>query len=291
MILGIVQAICEVLNKVPYVKVVSGLASTAIKVIEEVDACKGEWDKVKVTLLKVHDIVLEFRHGQDDSVPLPNNVKSAFWELEICLREVLEAVIRYQDVNMGKKVLERSALKAEATSCVRCVDMAVKVFQMKVSIGTHLVGDQTYHIVKEIFAILHPLQQGSLPSLLLNLDVLACPASSQYFTGHESDLQKLSKMLAAPVVTLSGINSDALSAFVHRFDDSSRFTAIFLDASSVEALNNADPSLELNKYLLYSLHNPILITSTNEAVSYFASAHTYNLLAELLLLCNMLSLL
>ncbi len=33
-ILGIVQAICEVLDKVPYVKVVTGLASTAIKVIE-----------------------------------------------------------------------------------------------------------------------------------------------------------------------------------------------------------------------------------------------------------------
>ncbi len=34
MILGIVQAICEVLDKVPYVKVVTGLVSTAIKVIE-----------------------------------------------------------------------------------------------------------------------------------------------------------------------------------------------------------------------------------------------------------------
>ncbi len=32
-ILGIVQAICKVLDKVPYVKVVTGLASTAIKVI------------------------------------------------------------------------------------------------------------------------------------------------------------------------------------------------------------------------------------------------------------------
>ncbi len=34
MILGIVQAICEVLDKVPYVKVATGLANTAIKIIE-----------------------------------------------------------------------------------------------------------------------------------------------------------------------------------------------------------------------------------------------------------------
>ncbi len=34
---------------------------------------------------------------------------------------------------------------------------------------------------------------------------------------------------------------------------------------------NADPSLELDQYLPYSLHNPILVTSTNQAVSHFAS--------------------
>ncbi len=33
-ILGIVQAICEVLDKVPYVKVVTGLANTAIKIVD-----------------------------------------------------------------------------------------------------------------------------------------------------------------------------------------------------------------------------------------------------------------
>ncbi|KAK0475306.1 hypothetical protein EDD18DRAFT_215497 [Armillaria luteobubalina] len=41
MILGIVQAICEVLNKVPYVKVVTGLVSTAIKVIELMNVRKN----------------------------------------------------------------------------------------------------------------------------------------------------------------------------------------------------------------------------------------------------------
>ncbi|KAK0463287.1 hypothetical protein IW261DRAFT_1408475 [Armillaria novae-zelandiae] len=300
MILGIVQTIFEALDGVPYVGMVAGLASTTIKVVQEVDTCKEEWDKVKATLLKIRDIVLEFQHGRDDSTPLPNDVRSAFQELEICLRDVLEAVLRYQDVNVGRRVIGRSALKAEATLCVGRIDMAVKVFQMKVLIGTRLVGDQTYNLVKEIFAILHLLQQGSLPSLSLNLDVLPCPASSQYFTGRKSDLQKLSRMLAAPVVTLSGMNSDALLAFVHRFEHSLRFTAIFLDASSVEALNmglkamvhniraddnaqklhllvleNADPSLELNKYLPISLHNLILIASTNEAVSHFASAQTY----------------
>ncbi len=36
-------------------------------------------------------------------------------------------------------------------------------------------------------------------------------------------------------------------------------------------LENVDASLELDQYLPYSLHNPILITSTNQAVSHFAS--------------------
>ncbi len=65
-----------------------------------------------------------------------------------------------------------------------------------------------------------------------------------------------------------------------------------MDASSVEALKaiacnikaddsahpppllileNADASLELDQYLPYSLHNPILVTSTDQAVSRFAS--------------------
>lgn len=36
-------------------------------------------------------------------------------------------------------------------------------------------------------------------------------------------------------------------------------------------LENADPSLELDQYLPYSFHNPILVTSTDQAVSRFAS--------------------
>ncbi|KAK0493600.1 hypothetical protein EDD18DRAFT_406899 [Armillaria luteobubalina] len=208
--------------------------------------------------------------------------------------EILEAVIQYRDVSMGRLVLECSALKAEATSCVGHIDMAVKVFQTKILIGTSIAVEQTRLTGEKILVT---MQKGLAPSSSLNLDVLACPAPSQYFTGRESDLQKLSRMLGAPVVTLFSMNSHALSAFVHSFD-SSRFTTIFLDAGSVEALKmivhktktddsahqptllvleNADPSLELGRYLPYSLHTPILITSTNEAVSCFASAQDYRL--------------
>ncbi|PBK86845.1 hypothetical protein ARMGADRAFT_1168991 [Armillaria gallica] len=309
-ILEIVKSICEVLDKVPYVKVVTGLATTAITIIEAVNACKGEWDKVKDDLVKVRDIVFEFRYGRDDSAPLPNDVKAAFRQLESCLREILEAVIRYQDVSAGRLVLERSALKAEATSCVERIDMAVKAFQIKIHIDTRLaveqtrltveqtrfIGEQTYLAVEQTHhgmeKILATIQQSPTPSSSLNLNVLACPAPSQYFTGRERILQKLSRMLAAPVVTLFSTNRNTLSAFVHSFDHSSRFTTIFLDASSVEALKaiahnikaddsahlpsllileNVDASLELDQYLPYSLHNPILITSTNQAVSHFAS--------------------
>ncbi|PBK86752.1 hypothetical protein ARMGADRAFT_1086262 [Armillaria gallica] len=283
-ILGIIQAICEVLDKVPYVKVVTGLASTDITIIEAVNACKGEWDKVRDNLIKVCDIVFEFRYGRDDSAPLPNTVKAVFRELKSCLREILKAVIRYQDVSAGRLALERSTLKAEAMSCVRHIDMAVKVFQIHIDTclaveQTHFTGEQTY-------------LASPTPSSSFNLNVLACPAPSKYFIGHEGILRKLSRMLSAPVVTLFSMNRNALSAFVHSLDHSSKFTAIFLDASSVEALKaiahnikaddsahlpsllileNVNASLELDQYLPYSLHNPILITSTNQAVSHFAS--------------------
>ncbi len=74
--------------------------------------------------------MFQFRYGRDDSASLPDDVKAAFRQLESCLREILEAVIRYQDVSAGRLVLERSALKAEATSCIGRIDMAVKVFQV-----------------------------------------------------------------------------------------------------------------------------------------------------------------
>ncbi len=59
---------------------------------------------------------------------------------------------------------------------------------------------------------------------------------------------------------------EALKAIVHNIkaDDSAHLPPLLI-------LENADASLELDQYLPYSLHNPILVTSTNQAVSHFAS--------------------
>ncbi len=84
---------------------------------------------------------------------------------------------------------------------------------------TRLTGERTHLGVEKILATMH---QGLTPSSSPNLNVLACPAPSQYFTGRESILRKLSRMLATPVVTLFSTNRNALSAFVHSFDHSSR---------------------------------------------------------------------
>ncbi|KAK0491849.1 hypothetical protein EDD18DRAFT_542544 [Armillaria luteobubalina] len=60
-ILGIVQTICDALDVVPYVGMVAGLASTAIKVVEEVDTCKGEWDKSHYPMMSsLHSKSLRF---------------------------------------------------------------------------------------------------------------------------------------------------------------------------------------------------------------------------------------
>ncbi len=105
--------------------------------------------------------------------------------------------------------------------------------QMKIHVATHLVveqthlaveqtrltGEQTHHGVEKILAT---IQQGMTPSSSSNLNVLPCPTPSQYFTGRESILCKLSRMLSVPVVTLFSTNRNTLSAFVHSFDYSSK---------------------------------------------------------------------
>ncbi len=150
MILGIVQAICEVLAGQCAVRQgshgtgeyshhdhpsASSFCSEIAVLIHishyrQSTHVRKNGDKVKSDLNKVRDIVFEFRYGRDDSARCPVMSRAAFLELESCLREVLEAVIRYQDVSAGRLALERSALKAEATLCVRHIDMAVKVFQV-----------------------------------------------------------------------------------------------------------------------------------------------------------------
>ncbi len=102
---------------------------------------------------------------------------------------------------------------------------------MKILVGTHLIGEQTRHIVEKILAIVLSIQQGPTLSTSLNPNVLACPAPSQYFTGRESNLRKLSRMLAVPVVTLFSTSGNALSAFVHSFDCSSRSVVPYCVAS------------------------------------------------------------
>ena len=102
---------------------------------------------------------------------------------------------------------------------------------MKILIGTRLVGDETHLIMEKILMIVLSIQQGPTPSPSLNLNVLACPAPSQYFTGRESILWTLSRMFTMPVVTLFSTNSNALSAFVHSFDHLSRSVVAYYATS------------------------------------------------------------
>ncbi len=59
---------------------------------------------------------------------------------------------------------------------------------------------------------------------------------------------------------------EALKAIAHnvKADDGAHPSPLLI-------LENMDASLELDQYLPYSIHNPILITSTDPAVSRFAS--------------------
>ena len=98
--------------------------------LQEVDACKREWDNVKDALRKVGDVVHKFRYGRDDLGPLPDDVKEEFRELETCLLGVLEVVRRFEVMSPGELTLKRISLKEEATSSVIRIDRACQVFQV-----------------------------------------------------------------------------------------------------------------------------------------------------------------
>ncbi|KAK7441019.1 hypothetical protein VKT23_016800 [Stygiomarasmius scandens] len=280
LILDIVKEIGEVLENVPYVKMGAGIALKAIKVKEEIDACKEEWKRAEDYLTGINDMVVQFR---GDTALLPEQVEDGFRELESCLSRVRDAKKQYQDEGRMKKMLKRGTLKAEATSCVEKIDRVHKLFQTK-------MGIHTYLSVKEL--------SGAPPPVLpMRLDeVLRCPPPSQYFVGRQAMYQKLSKIFAVPVVIVFNKNQDILADFVKY--KLKQFSIISLNGSTVETfeeaiadklkadnqfpaktlivIENMDLSLKLDHYLPFTYHAPVLITTTHSAIS-SSEAHMFTL--------------
>ncbi|KAF9056845.1 hypothetical protein BDP27DRAFT_1433385 [Rhodocollybia butyracea] len=129
----------------------------------------------------------------------------------------------------------------------------------------------------------------------LSIDhVLRCPPPSNNFVGRKNILQKLSKIFAAPVVSITCEKADMMDDIVSRVKTWSEFSFIVWDASSEDGLEmgvaewnsriegtsndtllilqNADPSIDFESRIPYSLHTHVLILSTNSEVSLFASS-------------------
>ncbi|KAK7441012.1 hypothetical protein VKT23_016793 [Stygiomarasmius scandens] len=280
LILDIMKDIGEILEKVPYVKMGAGIAVKAVKVKEEIDACKEEWKKAEDYLTGINEMMVQFRV---DTALLPKQVEDGFWELESCLSQVCNAKKQYQDEGRMKKMLKRGTLKVEATSCVEKIDRVHKVFQTK-------MGIHTYLSVKELSSALPPL-------LPMRLDeVLRCPPPSQYFVGRQAMYQKLTKIFNVPVVIVFNKNQDILADFVKY--KLKQFSIISLNANSVETfeeaiadklkaanqfpaktlivIENMDLSLKLDHYLPFTYHAPVLITTTHSAIS-SSEAHMFTL--------------
>ncbi|KAK7471329.1 hypothetical protein VKT23_002738 [Stygiomarasmius scandens] len=201
LVLDIVKDIGEILEKVPYVKMGAGIAVKAVKVKEEIDACRDEWKKAKSYLAGISDMMDQFR---DSTVPLSKQVEDGFRELESCLSRVLDARKQYQDEGMMMKILERGTLKTEATLCVEKIVWACMLFQAK-------MGIQTFVSIQKLSGAIPPPP----PSLPMRLDeVLKCPPPSQYFVGRQMMLHKLSKIFAVPIVIVFNKNQDVLTEFV-----------------------------------------------------------------------------
>ncbi|KAF9060806.1 hypothetical protein BDP27DRAFT_1370191 [Rhodocollybia butyracea] len=124
-------------------------------------------------------------------------------------------------------------------------------------------------------------------------NVLCCPPPSKDFVGRESILQKLFKFFVAPVVSITCEKPEMMEDIVTRVKGWSGFSFVKWDASSEDGLENgldewnsvvgrtpkntllmlesADPSLELDSYIPYSLQTPVLILSMSSRISAFAS--------------------
>ncbi|KAF9062640.1 hypothetical protein BDP27DRAFT_1427696 [Rhodocollybia butyracea] len=157
------------------------------------------------------------------------------------------------------------------------------------------IPSQNTFIDSDVNTAYHMANQdlGQDQSLSLS-NVRQCPTPSQYFTGRKEALSRLGKIFSAPVVTLFGPDQHMLASFVrHTFST----RAVFLLASSAEALavglaqtslqdpqvltatllvlENTHPSLVLADHLPACCSSPVLITSTNHAVSHLASSPAY----------------
>ncbi|KAF9056923.1 hypothetical protein BDP27DRAFT_1433239 [Rhodocollybia butyracea] len=130
------------------------------------------------------------------------------------------------------------------------------------------------------------------PNLNIN-DILRCPPPSKDFVGRENILQNMSKIFAAPVVSIICEQPQTMNGIVSTAKLWPDLSVVIWDASSEDGLEaghsewslqtdqspknrllileNADSSLDLEAYIPYSLNTHLLILSTNDGISALAS--------------------
>ncbi|KAE9399673.1 TPR-like protein [Gymnopus androsaceus JB14] len=137
-------------------------------------------------------------------------------------------------------------------------------------------------------------QENQSDQPILLSDILKCPAPSQYFVGREDALKKLSKISSEPLMTLWSTNAEVIHDFVISQIRSKlhvKYTCVFLDASSPQALNaslaakireqafptkfllvleNANSSV-VEDHIPNFPDSPILVASTEPAICKLAS--------------------
>ncbi|KAJ6543741.1 hypothetical protein DFH09DRAFT_36105 [Mycena vulgaris] len=130
-------------QKVPYLGAISTVLTEVLKIIDEVDACKSAWKHVGSKIQKIQTVVNDFRsqcvgEGMSDE-ELPDMVKMAFKDFEVCLLKVITNMNDCKPdskhfVDRARLVYKRSELKAAATQCGNDVDSALCIFQAKLQI-------------------------------------------------------------------------------------------------------------------------------------------------------------
>ncbi|KIY61192.1 hypothetical protein CYLTODRAFT_415605 [Cylindrobasidium torrendii FP15055 ss-10] len=122
---------CGELSKgTPYLKVVSGILLHILKIKEEMDICREEWERVLTSIAHIHTALIA---PYEDSEALPDTLRINLATLEDHLVHVLEAWTEYRRTSRVRRLFQRYKLKRQAQDCDRELHTFLALFVVRMS--------------------------------------------------------------------------------------------------------------------------------------------------------------
>ncbi|KAA1476434.1 TPR-like protein [Dentipellis sp. KUC8613] len=144
-ILAVLKEVGEMTQNIPYIKAISGVCIHILKMKAEVDEYRDGWKAVMKNIEAIKDIIEEY-HMELTSVGatvMPEDIKKAFKSLEQYLQATVTTWARYQPATKSSSMLDhislflrRTKLNAAIKNCARDTEIALQIFNTKISLGT-----------------------------------------------------------------------------------------------------------------------------------------------------------